>query len=171
MADEQVQIFRREASTRITYDVVITIFAAACMWFFIEFFFLYSKSDVLTGQIVSLGMFAFAPLLFWGRIYISDIYINNEGIEWWLWGKRRRYIRWNDVKAMTIDTIIIRNYLVKVVTSYCLYTTEKRTWINSQLHGMRFDGDMPNVDKLVAAIMGHLIEHNVPVIDSRMPGH
>jgi hypothetical protein len=75
------------------------------------------------------------------------------------------------VTAKTIDTIIIRNWLAKFLTSYCLYTTKKQSWINSQVHSMRFDGDMPNADKLVAAVMGHLVEHNVPVIDRRMPGH
>jgi hypothetical protein len=171
MTDNSAQIFKRELSLCLLFDLFIFAFYAVCAWLFVTAFFFYSKYDVIKVRELSLALIAFCPVLFWGRIYIADIYVDNGGIAWWLWGRRWRYIRWSDVTSLTIDTIIIRNYLAKFVTSYCLYTTEKRTWINSQLHGMRFDADIPSADKLVAAVMGHLIEHNVPVLDRRMPGH
>lgn len=165
------QIFKRELSLCLIFDLFIFAFYAGSLWMLVTAFFFYTKYDVIEVRWVSLALTAFCPVLLWGRIYAADIYVGDDGIAWWLWGRPWRSIRWSDVTAMTIETITVRNYLVTFATSYCIYTTEKRNWLNSQLHGMRFDGDILNADKLIAAVTGHLIEHNVPVFDERTPGH
>ena len=97
----------------------------------------------------------------------ENIHIDNNGIGWWVWGKRWRYIRWVAVKMITIATVIVRNWIPRFVTSYCFYTTEYRSWFNSQRHGMGFSNDLPNSGALIEAVDKYVRQLNIPVLDNR----
>jgi magnesium-transporting ATPase (P-type) len=130
-------------------------------------FFFYHESDALQGKVVSAIALLFVPMFLSVLVYTGDIHIDDEGIGRWLWGKRVQYIRWSDVKTMTIATIVIRNWFPSFLTSYCLYTTEKRSWINSQLHDLRFDGKIPDIEKLAAIVTDNIRRYNAKIIDKR----
>jgi len=168
--EKDVQIFLQDKFTKVAFNIAIACFLSVGIWLFVDSFFCYAKNDALTEQIIGLVLLALCPVLFWARVYLGDIYINRDGIEWWLWGRCWKSIPWAKVKSMTVETIVVRNWLARFVTSYCLYTTDKRNWINSQLHGMRFSEDRPDADNLVAAVKGRLAEYNIPIIDRRTSG-
>jgi hypothetical protein len=78
MSENQIQIFRREPFSRIGYNIVLLIFLGFCIWLFREAFFIYSKSDVVGVRWLSMAMIAFYPIIFWGRVYLGDIHVDDE---------------------------------------------------------------------------------------------
>ena len=82
-------------------------------------------------------------------------------------GGRGKYIRWADVKTITIKTIRAYNQCPPTMTSYCLYTTDSMSCHNAQKHGMRFDDRRPNAQELIHAVDRYVQQHNIVVLDKR----
>ena len=67
------------------------------------------------------GLVAFWPVWLSGRIYATDIRVDDDGIDWWAWGRRVErwlFIGWKDIKVIMIKTIIVLNEKPPTETIY-----------------------------------------------------
>jgi hypothetical protein len=170
-SDHAAQIFKREWYVRIVFDLLLLVSVPLMIRITVyAFSSSYPFDDFVGARITCLAILAFTPMFFLGRIYWGDIHVDDEGIGWWVWGKRWTYIRWADVTAITIEIIAAYNQIPPTMTSYCLYTTDKLTYYNSQRHGMRFDDHIPNADAFIDAVDRNVRKHNIVVQDRRGDG-
>jgi hypothetical protein len=167
MPDNAPLVFKHERYIVAAFNLVLITAIPFFVWMTFYSFFFYTGIDVVEVRIVCLALLIFSPMFFIGRIYAGDIHVDDEGIGWWAWGRRWRYIRWTDVKAITVKTIAAYNQIPPTQTSYCLYTTDNMSFYHSQRYGMRFDDHIPNAKALIDAVDGYVRRHNILVLDRR----
>jgi len=166
-------IFKQERWFIAFYDLVLLIVIPGCIWMTLYIFVfydpaIYTRHSLAEARIVCPPMFFFLCVgILAGRLYVADIHVDDDGIGWWAWGRRLLYLRWADVKTITIETIRAYNQVPPTVTSYCLYTTDKLNFYNSQKHGMRFDDNIPNAEALIGAVDRYVQQYNIVVLDRR----
>jgi hypothetical protein len=109
MSNAAPLVFKRPWWIVAVANLLIIFFVFFSIWLTVYTLFFFhatpKDNDVVGDRLVSLGLLTVSPYFIWLRIFLGDIHIDNDGIGWWSWGRRRRYIRWTDVKIMTIDTI------------------------------------------------------------------
>ena len=126
MSHNNPLIFKEPRWWVVLYDLSLLLFTAAFVLANIDTLFFYKFDDVVTARFITLAfLFIFCPLLFLGRTYLADIHVDDDGIGWWVWGRRWKYIRWVDVKVMTIKTIFVYGNVPPMVTFYRFYRTDK----------------------------------------------
>jgi hypothetical protein len=167
-------IFKRERWFIAVFDFILLLVIPWCAWLTFYIFFFYHPviherhSDLVEARIVCLAALLFlCPQLFLTRIYVADIHLDDDGMGRWAWGRRWKYIRWADVKVITIKIIHAYNQRPSTMTSYCLYTTDNMTFRNAQKYGMRFDDSWPDAQALIAAVTQYVRQHNIKVLDKR----
>lgn len=154
-------IFKGSLFQKAVWDISLAIVTTACIALTVHTFFFYHFADVIAARIVSLlFLFVFCPFLFWGRIFIGDIHVDENGIGWWVWGRRWSYINWSDVRVMTIKTCIAYNQNPPIVTLYSLYRSDK----TPQFNPLRFGDDLPNAKSLIDIVTQHIKIHNGRIV-------
>jgi hypothetical protein len=160
-------IFKQAKWYVVVYDISILLVTGACIWLNVDSFLFYKRPDVATYQIVSLAfLFIFCPMVFLGRRYLADIHVDGDGISWWFWGRRWKYIQWTDVKVMTIETIVSYGLVARPVTLYSFYRAEKTPTF---FYPLKFGDDIKNGRELIAAVTKYVRQHNIKVLDRRAP--
>ena len=167
MAEKKTLIFRYGWYSRLGTDIGVFVFIPAILFFNIHVFFFYQASDVIEARIVMVLFLLYSPMYILTRIYTGDVHIDDIGISRWLWGRKFLFIAWDDVKAATLDTIYISTLNPPQQTAGSLYRTDRMSFLDVQLRGIRFDTGLPNGDLLLDYILQHLREHNVKIIDRR----
>lgn len=160
-------VFKHEWYVLAVANFAVISLASISIWLICYSFFFDTGTDIVGDRICSLGLPIFSPLFLVTRIYLGDIHVDDDGIGWWAWGRRWRYIRWADLKVITADIVAAYNQIPTTATSYCLYTTAKMSWYNSQRYGMRFDDHIPNAEALIQAVDRYVRQHNILVLDRR----
>ena len=128
-------------------------------------FFFYKLPDVVGARIATMTfLFIFCPFLFLGRTFSADIHVDDDGIGWWFWGRRWKYIRWSDVNVMTIETILVFGNSPPMVTFYNFYRTDKTPTF---FYPLKFGDDIQNAEALIAAVTQYVRQHNIKVLDRR----
>ena len=84
-----------------------------------------------------------------------------------IWGKQWRYIRWTDVKNLTLITVptYVGNY--RIETAYRLFIARKKSPSRSPKCGRSFYDDRPHAKALIDAVNRYIQQHNIEVIDKR----
>jgi hypothetical protein len=145
----------------------VIVFVPFCVWLAVYTFFFYTGSDVVKARIYCTAFLLFSPMFIWGRIGSGDIQVDDDGIGLWTWGRRWKYIRWVDVKNLTLFTIPAFQGKKPTRTSYCLYITDEKSHHNSQKCGLSFIDSRPHVEALIDAVNRYIQLHNIEVIDKR----
>ena len=165
MSSDISLIFKQKRWWVVLCDLFFLLFTTAFILANIDTFFFYEFADVATARIFTLAfLFIFCPFLFLCRTYLADIHVDDDGIGWWVWGRRWKYIRWADVKVMTIDTIFVYGNVPPMVTVYSFYGTDKTPTF---FHPLKFGDDISNADALIAAVTQYVQQHNIEVLDRR----
>jgi hypothetical protein len=159
-------IFKRELWYRALVDLSLLLWIPCSIWLAFDAFFSYAGSEVTGYRIITVVLVIFGALIFLGRIYIGDIHLDDDGIGWWVWGRRWDYIKWSDIKVITIEIIAAPNGKPRTQTIYSFYRTEK----TPSFHGLRFDDHIPNAEALIDAVDEQVRKHNIPVLDRRGDG-
>lgn len=166
MSNNNPLIFKEKRWHVVLYDLSILLVTGACIWLNIYSFFLDKVDHDATGKIITLFLLlTFCPAVFWGRTTLADIHVDDDGIGWWLWGRRWKYIQWADVKVMTIETILVYGNAPPMVTFYRFYRTDKTPGFGSLLS---FGDNIPNAGALIAAVTQYIQQHNIKVLDRRV---
>lgn len=132
-------IFKEQGSWVVLCDLFLLLFTTAFILANIDTFFFYKLDDLVTARILTLAfLFIFCPLLFLGRTYLADIHVDDDGIGLWLWGRRWKYIRWVDVKNLTLITIPTYVGNDRIKTGYCLFVAGMKSSINRLNTACRF---------------------------------
>jgi hypothetical protein len=165
MSSDRPIIFKHPRWSVVFGDTFLLLFTTAFIFANIDTFFFYKFSDVITARIVTLAfLFLFCPFLFLGRTFIADIHVDEDGIGWWFWGRRWKYIRWADVKVMTIETIVAYGLAPQPVTLYSFYRTDKTPTF---FYPLKFGDDIQHAEALVAAVAQYVQQYNIKVLDRR----
>ena len=165
MSSNNLLIFKEKRWYVVLYDLCLLLFTAAFIVANIYTFFFYKLDEVVTARILSsFFLFIFCPLLFWGRTTLADIHVDDDGIGWWVWERRWKYIRWADAKVMTIETILVYGNAPPMVTFYRFYRTDKTPRFGYLLS---FGDDIPNADALIAAVKQYVQQYSIKVLDRR----
>jgi hypothetical protein len=165
VSNNNLLIFKEKRWFVVLCDLSLLLVTGACIWLNIYSFFLDKIDHDATGRIITFSLlFTFCPFLFLGRTTVADIHVDDDGIGWWFWGRRWKYIRWANAKVMTIETILVYGNSPPMVTFYNFYRTEKTPTF---FYPLKFGDDIPNAGALVAAVTQYVRQHNIKVLDRR----
>jgi hypothetical protein len=163
MADTHL-VFKREILLRGILNLSLLVWVPCTVWMaWYAFSPSYPFNDVIeVRSITCLLVYCSWPLLK-GRIYAGDIHVDDDGLGWWVWGRRYRYIRWVEIQGITVTTIATPKEKPRTATTYSFYKTEKRPF----WYGLRFDDHIPNANALIEAVDQQVQKHSIPVLDQR----
>jgi hypothetical protein len=167
MTNNHPQLFKREWYLRAIFDSFLLYMGPFCVWLIIHTFFFYAKPDVIEARVISLALACFFPILFVARLAFGNIRVDDDCIGWWAWGKRWLYIRWQNVKVITVEIAAAYNQITNTQTMYNLYPTDK---IRSLFYLRKFDDHIPNAPALIDAVDHYVRQYQIPVLDRRGDG-
>jgi hypothetical protein len=168
MSGNAPRVFKREWYIRVVFDLFLIVSIPLMIWITAYAFSpSYPFDDFVGARIIGLlFLIVFCPCLFLVRTSVGNIHVDDDGIGWWAWGRRWLYIRWSEVKVITVAIIAAYNQIPPTQTIYSLYRTEK----TPSFHLLRFDDHMPNAGALIDAVDRNVRKHNIPVLDRRGDG-
>jgi hypothetical protein len=168
MPDNHPLIFKEQRWWVVACDLSLLLVTGACIWLNIYSFFLDTIDHDATGRIITLFLlFTFCPLVFLGRTSLGDIHVDDDGIGFWIWGRQWKYIRWADVKNLTLITIPTYVGNNRIQTAYSLFIAGKKSSLNSLRCGMSFYDDRPQTKALIDAVNRYIQQNHIEVIDKR----
>lgn len=162
----EILIFRRNRTENFIVDLacLLLLVMPACLDCYMLFFD--HKADAgLACLFLTACVFFFTGAFYASKIYRADIHVDDEGMSWWFWGKRRKYFAWTSIKTITKDRVFTQQFSRPFINSYCLYTSAKRTWWAATRHGMRFDSNIPNAPALIELVNEYIRQYQIDVID------
>jgi hypothetical protein len=106
------------------------------------------------------------PWFFIIRLSAGNVQVDDSGIGWWAWGRRWMYIRWTEIKIITVDIVAAYYQIPKTTTTYSFYKTEKIP----NFHLLRFDDHFPNANALINTVDQYVRQYEIPVLDRRGDG-
>jgi hypothetical protein len=168
MSATQAQLFKSEWYLRLLFDLVLLFTIPLCTSIVVfTFSHAYTGDDVVEARIVSVLLLLFGcPLFFMARLGVPNIVVDGDGIGWWIWGCRLMYIRWIDVKIITVEIVAAYNQIPSTATIYSFYKTDK----TPNFHLLHFDDHFPNANALVDTVDQYVRQHEIPVLDRRGDG-